>query len=402
MRSPTATLTKCKQVGKSIRRTATVAVLVAGCALATACDRGSDQAASPVPPRTTDGKVFLHNLNGQIARWQATGLDGLRDVQRTAWIDALLLRFRLRLNPSDLRAAEQVSADWLAKDPGAVPAMLARVRTLQVQHRTRDAAELLDALDQAATDPAHRRELARLRCAQSLARGEYAWAVRCAAAAVRTSPGFDSWAVVAIVYGNLERPDDAAHALVCARPLLRGPSPVPLVWWHAQMAGVHHDRGQEAAARAAFERALDRMPQHLGVAREHALLLHAAGEQAAAVQAMRTVAQASGDPDALAWLALWTGQDADRRVATATYDTLMQDFPEAFRFHAAEFALESGDIGTALDLAQAAVADAPTISNLRFLQSTAHLAGRAEQAARARARIDATLDAVADQHPPRC
>ena len=398
MGSSRMTLTKCKAGGKSGRRAACWGVLL----LLAACS-GSPGDPVPAPDfRTTSGAVVLHNLNGQIERWQAAGWKALRTEPRTALSEALLLRFRLRLDVADLQMAETLSGQWVQSDRDTPAAMLSRIRVLQLQHRNRDSQAVFQQLAGLALTPEEADTLDRLRCADALGRGDYPAAWACAESAARAQPDFQTLSAVALVFSALDRPALAAQTLDCAWAHLTGPSPLPLAWWYAQQAGHWDALGRGAAARAAFDRAFVLLPEHLGVVRERALLLHAQGDTADAVATMRAVARASSDSDAWAWLAQWTGRAADHDMAEARFADDLDALPEAFRLHAAEFALGTGQLDQAQALAAAAVADAPTISHLQLRLEVARRRGDAEAAKQAEARIEAAQRAVGPLASPDC
>lgn len=391
-------LTKCEAGGKSGRRAAGWCLVL----LLAACSRSPVDELPAPDHRTTSGAVVLHNLNGQIERWQAAGWEALREEQRTGLIDALLLRFRLRLMVADLQAAETLSGQWVQAHGDTPAAAISRIRVLQLQHRSRDVQPLLQGLAGLPLTPEDANTLDRLRCADALARGDYAMAWACAESAARETPDFRTLSALALVLSALDRPALAAQTLDCAWSHLSGPSPLPLAWWYAQQAGHWDAQARGDAARAAFDRAASLLPEHLGVSRERALLLHAQGDVADAVASMRAVARASGDSDAWAWLAQWTGRAADRAAAETRFAADLAAFPAAFRVHAAEFALGIGQLDQAQALAAAAVADAATISHLQLLLDVVRQRGDAAAAQQLAAQIEATQRAVGPLAAPDC
>lgn len=219
--------------------------------------------------------------------------------------------------------------------------------------------------------------------------GQYAKAIHAIGQATARRRNSPTVAREARLYSDLGEQDQADRAFAEAEELIRDTSPLPVAWLNVQR-GMHMFRtGRITEAEVFFRAAVDRLPSYV-MAKEHlAEALHFLGKDLEAIAIYEEIIARSSDPEFKGALAaLYAAHDRTKEAdalrfqATADYDRLLERYPEAMYWHAAEFFLAEGhDPKKAMSLLQRNVSIRPN-SDSYIALARAELANGIVDAAR--------------------
>ncbi|MET0553938.1 MAG: hypothetical protein ABW221_12920 [Vicinamibacteria bacterium] len=319
---------------------------------------------------TTSGAIAVANLDGRIAR------DG--DVE------LLLERARL-LGDHDALARAAAAAE---EGPVTAESLLRRAHARAAVHRFADALGDAEAAERAG---ARADRTGAVRTSVLVATGradEVVPELECLAA---LRPGFATASGLAGAYAAAGRFAEADALYDGALAHLDTTSPFPYAWTEFARGVMWAEHaGDTARGEAAYRRALGYLPALAGANVHLAEIEAARGDLAPAMARLARVADATGEPEALALLGrlhVQTG-DGDRgraeiERARRRFESLLVRHPLAFADHAAEFYLGPG--------ADPARADALARMNAAN-RGTARAQALARRAARALAGARASED----------
>lgn len=335
----------------------------------------------------------MANLAAQIAHWQDRDPPGTaaaacrreRSEQRAfdpdrrqGLIDALATRARVRLSAADRRCAVALADDWVRRAPDDPRAWLSQAANALDGHRIVLAATALARARALGAEPEPS-----LACQLAHARGDYTEALACARTLAKAHDDAAAWGRLATVLGEVGEYREARAAFARARAGYRDPSPLIPAWLAQAEARMWARAGNRQLAEVVLRAGRERLPQHLGLALEHAVALEQLGEHEEAIRLASPLLERTRDPDVPAQLAAWH-QAAGRsekaaalaRQARAGFAAHLDAEPAAYVAHAAEFWLSAGDRPReALALAQRNARHAPTLAALALLAEAAAAAG---------------------------
>ncbi len=296
---------------------------------------------------TTSARIYFGNLDGQItlAQERVERAPHVALAQRSLG-GLLYIRAKHRGDLTEHAQALAHVSEAVRLDPSDPANYLARAEQLQTVHRF--AAARSD-LASARAHGALASDVDALERELDYVDGNYEKAIpaiRRAAAERRTMGSIARLALLEHDLGNIEAAELAFRE---AMSLVRDPNPIPVAWLEVQM-GIHYrDVGQAERAVECFRKALLRIPGYVAAEDHLAETLHELGRDDEAMSIYEGIVSHSADPEfkgALAGIYRARGRvaEADRLVAeaTTTYDRLLEQFPEAMYWHAAEFFLEEG------------------------------------------------------------
>jgi len=330
--------------------------------------------------RTTDGEVYVGNLEALVATLETRLVERPSDSLRRLLAEQLLHRYQIRSLPDDLDAAERLTRAIIRHhdDPGAA-LLMARIEA--ARHHFDAALARLDRLEPVpdALAPAVRD----LRLDIELALG--------GVPAPATPPTLASLAREASVALDRGRLDQAMGRYHLALASLNTTNPYRVAWLETRIGIAYLRFGHLAGARQFLEAALQRLPAYV-VARDHlAETLVEAGETAAAVPIYQALVEDTGDPEFCGVLAeLHPQADQRRRYEDCARDGFADRIarhPEAYWHHAAEWAMDQGNRGVALAWARANARLRPDASARALLVRMLMLAGETDAACAALDRL---------------
>jgi tetratricopeptide (TPR) repeat protein len=275
---------------------------------------------------TSDGKIALGNLDSQIAGFENAG-------HFEEEIPLLLLRGQILGHPADYGRALMVANELVKKKSPRGFLLRAQART--TLHQFKGALADLSQAEKLKFDVSE----ARAAIWEAIGDEERALPIR--EAAVRARPDISALGALAALKGRLGLVDEAHALFAAARESYRDVSPFPVAWTEFQEGLIDERQGHAAAARDRFQSAHDRLPEYAPAIGHLAGALAATGEKPKALQLLRPLAEAMDDPEyATQYLSLSPDEKLKSR-ATARYQELLAQFPEAYADHAARFFLGS-------------------------------------------------------------
>lgn len=330
---------------------------------------------------TTDGRIYMGNLNARIDSLQAAVQKRAPDQLKLKLSQSLYHRFRINGRMSDLEQArilaDQVtvampeSGDaWLlaAKLQAAFHEFDTALRSLEFARNKGASAEKIDIvsyeIEQGLQGGLTLKDLTALPQPQELA--EYV-----------------QHANEAINRGDLKLADEL---LTQAQYRYHDSNPFPIAWLHVQQGIAFLRFGDAVRANKFFVAARERLPSYY-LATEHLAeteMLLGNPEQAAKLY--ESVYKQTGNPEFLGGLALAQLQlknaDADDNLQRAKrdYQALVVKHPAMYSQHAAKFFLKQGDANAALTLAKENLEVRQDIQSLILYASAAAEAGNNESA----------------------
>lgn len=330
--------------------------------------------------RTTTCSLFIDNLEKKLASLQARG-------PSPALADILYGLGQLRGDLELMHQASEILDTLLDATPNA-PALLSRRAAVHFSlHRFDKARADLETIKRLKPDfPDLDARFADL----ALNTGDYDTArPMLEAAAKDPDPSYADLARLAQIHDLLGQLDDARQHFARAELTRIGKtSPIPIAWLSVQrgLMAMHH--GDFEQAHRFFSEAYTRCPEYPMAAEHLAEIEGRLGRTERAVELYTAVVEQTQNPEfqgALAEILLEQGQDDKAKAlieqARARNLELMERFPEAMYFHAADFFLGLGeDPKRALELLQKNIALRPNAEGHIMLASAYLDNGNTEKA----------------------
>lgn len=315
---------------------------------------GADWPVSTERRATTDGGIYLANLNGQIAALEQR-LDARPDPRLSAQQARLLYhRFQVLGRLEDAEAARDMLS-LAARNAGA-QASLDYAHVLIGFHEFDKASEALDA---AARHEALAPEVAAVRQAIAQARGQVKPMLEPRDVSPRT-PSPVSLVSQAAAWLDHDRPELASKLLRLAQDRYTDSSPYTLAWIQVHQGIVFLEYEDYESARLFFAAAHERFPQYTLAAEHLAETELALGNPETAARIYREVAERTGHPEfhfqlSQAESQLGNDEKAAQSVQLARqgYERLVERYPLMYADHAVDFYVGMGDREQAVELAQA-------------------------------------------------
>jgi TolA-binding protein len=301
---------------------------------------------------STDGGIYLGNLNGQIQALQARVTQRPDDASVARLALLLYHRFQIEGRLSDAEESRELIGE-AAAGQHAAGIDLAQARILLAFH---DFEETADAIDAAEQNGASAAEVLDLRRTLARARGLSVPETSEAQTMTVTSPS--ELVMLASEMRNQERPDQASRLLKAAQDIYADSAPYVLAWIHVQQGIVFLDQEDYRSANLFFKAAYRRFPQYTLAAEHLAETELALGNAARAAELYRLVIERSGHPEFMHQLAA-----AERGLgnvetalalaeqAEAAYRELVERYPLMYADHATLYYIDIGARDKAVELA---------------------------------------------------
>ena len=316
---------------------------------------GPDWPANTQTRQTTDSKIYLANLDGQIEVLDRLVQSRPDDVSLARLALAYYHRFQILGRIEDAEAARQMLESAQDRphqkviDLNYAQIMLgfhefSRVRqSIETARQNGATAEDIEPLERALERSTRALPVSQLEMAQGYGQPEDVMNLVLDAARLT----------------ELGQPDIASIRLMRAQELYQDSSPFTLAWIHVQQGIVFLRNGDYGSALAFFAAAHDRLPEYY-LATEHlAEVQLALGNTVEAAELYQWVAAQTGYPEfyyqlSRAQLNLGDEQAAGEsaRLAALGYADLLKRYPAMFADHATRYYMNSGRAETALELAQ--------------------------------------------------
>jgi tetratricopeptide (TPR) repeat protein len=304
---------------------------------------------------TTSAEIYLQNLDAQISeltRISKEKPDLVANVQRLS--AAHHVRGRYRGDLDEIQLGIDGASECLRLEPGSAICFLMRAEQEQSLHRF---AQARTDLERAKKLGADRARTVDLEADLDWNDGLYDRAIPAIRKARRDRPSTATWLREAQLDHDLGLEDQADAAFEAAEDLIADVAPLPLAHLDLQRGIRDTQRGHDEEACVFFREATARMPTYIAANEHLAETLHRLGKDDEAITLYEKVVAMSDDPEffhALAVLYATHGKtDKARELeakARASYETLLQKYPEAMYWHASEYFLEIGEKERALDL----------------------------------------------------
>jgi lipopolysaccharide biosynthesis regulator YciM len=294
--------------------------------------------------KTTDGKIAVGNLEGQIAGFQHL-LDKKMNVGMAyANLPSLLLQRGQYLGTlRDYDRAEELAAKHFAETQDGA-AYLERAGVRQTFHQFDEA---LADLDQAEKLHAKASAILQMRASIWHAQGRTQEALKLRAAIAARDPDIMTLGTLAVLKADLDQIDEADALFAQALPLYRDVSPFPVAWIDFQRGLVWEKAGQIGKAKTYYQYAVARLPQYAPAQGHLAGVEALTGDRQGALERLRKLTQVSDDPEYVGQLSnvlAQTGHADEAKSllakAAAGFDDLVKRHPAAFADHAARFWLD--------------------------------------------------------------
>jgi len=307
-----------------------------------ACQRTGHEVTPAQSVPTTDGKIALDNLNGQIEAVEKALLRNPGHAQLLGTLVTLLQtrgQFLGRL--ADYERAEQLASQLPNLAPADAQSYLARAATRSTFHQFDDAlADLAEAEQLGAPAEAITRGRASIFQAQGrISEAEPLWKKI-------SDRGPDIIALGSIAMAASEKGDPSGGEKLLNRALreYRDVSPFPVAWIEFQRGVMWERAGNLSRAEDEYRRAHLRLPQYAAAAGHLAEALIAEGRRSEANALLEPLIKASDDPEYLALLAEIRKAEGNlpeatrlRALARERYEQLLSRHRAAFADHAAQF-----------------------------------------------------------------
>ena len=306
---------------------------------------------------TTDGQIYLENLDGQIATLQKR----LRISREAKFVSQLALlryhRFQVTGEIAEAEAALGLAGEGAASAQSA-DAHLAYAAILLGFHEFDAANAALDAaaLHAAAFNGGNDREIARLRKAVAKAQGKSVPAEQAPVRELALTPA----ELVVVANDRLQsgRLAEASRLLRQAQDRYQDSGPYVLAWIHVQQGIVFLQHEDYASARLFFAAAHQRFPQFTLAAEHLAETELALGNFEVAAALYREVAERSGHPEFFHQLSVAQRALGDIELAEASakraqegYRQLIERHPLMYADHAVHYYMDIGERDEAVRLA---------------------------------------------------
>ncbi len=322
-------------------------------------------AAAAIEKRTTDGRIALANLEGQIGGAERL-LDGpQRHLGLSSLISLMETRAQFTSHLEDYDRAVLYADELVRAAPQDGNAYLARAGVRSSMHLFQLALADLDEAQKLKV-PAAKVDPARASILHASGRTKEAIVIQHRLA--NDDPSISTLGSLGMMLGDIGQREQADALFERAPQEYRDVSPFPVAWVEFQQGQMWERAGQVTKASAAYESAVARLPAY-GTAQAHLAGLQAAkGDREGAITRLRQVTSTTTDPEFVGQLAALldeVGRPAEaaplKAQASKRFEALLAAHPEAFADHAARFYLGAGaDPARALQLAQLNLKNRPT------------------------------------------
>lgn len=293
---------------------------------------------------STDGKIAVGNLDGQIAGYQHL-IDKNTNLPLAygALVPLYLQRGQYLGQLRDYDRAEELATKRFALNQDGL-AFLNRASVRQTFHQFNEALADLDAAEKRG---AKKSALLHLRASiwQAMGRTQDALGLREAMAA--RDPDIMTLATLATLKADLGETDPADALYAKALAGYADVSPFPIAWVDFQRGLMWEKAGQTSKAKTYYQYAVARLPQYAPAEGHLAGVEAATGDRPGAIARLRKLVLVTDDPEyvgQLASLLAQTGQAAEAKTqlakAAAGFDELLERHPAGFADHAARFWLD--------------------------------------------------------------
>lgn len=299
-------------------------------------------------PRTTEPELALRNLDQRIDNLRRVLREHPSRIAMTGNLVPLLaVRASVLGDVEDYQRALDLSEAYVTARPADARAYLVRAQAAALVHRFQAALRDIDKAGQlgASADQSH--ELV-MSIAEATGDLERALALRKALADKR--PTLQNLGALAAVRAQLGQRKRAEAGFRRALEANRDADPFALAWLCFQWGRLYEEAGEPSSARALYEIAYARLPQHHQVVGHLAGVLASTGETDRAVALLERAIERSPHAEHLGQLAELEAargrvpEAASLRArASAEFDRLLERFPEAFADHAARYFLGAGN-----------------------------------------------------------
>lgn len=296
---------------------------------------------------TTDGDIFLGNLEGQtreLARLVAEHPEIPQNRQRLSSSRNLL--GRIRGDVDELQRGIDDASTCIRLAPDAAECRLLRAEQEQSLHRFAAAADDVAEAKKLGAPPARVADV-ETELAWNAAR--YDEAIAAIRRAARERPGPATLLRLAQLEHDLGKDEASDAAFVAAEDRVTDTGPMPVSHLYLQRGIALTDRGRLEDAVVFFREAVRRMPAYVAASEHLAETLHLLGKDDEATAIYTRVVASSDDPEfahALARLHAAHGRAAEAKALEDKAETrtreLLATYPEAMYWHAAERYLELG------------------------------------------------------------
>jgi len=309
--------------------------------------------------RTTNGDIFLGNLNSRIQ--SLTQLVKNTTTHRLLLASSLYHRYQIIGKFDDLTEAQEHLSTYLQQiDHNSQQSDTGFILQASIYSATHQFDQALATLKKLTNQTSQSAQI--LKAEIQLAQGSYNKALTTInSLAASSKPAIDSQVLslqanLAIEQGNL---DQGLQLFNQAQQQYTNTNPVTLAWLQTQMGIALLRNDQIAEARTFFQSAQQRLPAYY-LATEHLaeseLIL---GNLPAAEKLYASVSQQTANPEFYSMLAkaqkqLGKNNASAQNLQTAEqgYKELLQNQPQAFAQHAAQFFYDTGKFSKALELAE--------------------------------------------------
>jgi tetratricopeptide (TPR) repeat protein len=310
-------------------------------------------------PRTTEPELAVRNLEQRIANLERVVREHPSRIAVTGNLVPLLaVRASVLGDIEDYQRALDLAEAYVVARPADARAYLVRAQAAALVHRFSVALSDIEQAGRLGADAAQSQELV-ASIAEATGDLERALALRQASADKR--PTLQSLGALAAVHAQLGRREQAEAGFRQALDANRDADPFALAWLCFQWGRLYEEAGEPSSARALYEIAYARLPQHQQVVGHLAGALAGTGDTERAIAVLQRAIERSPHPEHLGQLAEF--ESARGRLseaaslherAKAGFDRLLERFPEAYADHAARYFLGAGsDPARAYALARA-------------------------------------------------
>ncbi len=303
---------------------------------------------------TTNAEIFLGNLDARVSAgskvWKRNPGSGAAAL---LYAGPRVARGKLRGDLAEIDAGLEDILAALSKAPKDPSLLSLASSTLSTMHRFDEALALAEKAHELRPSNATRATLADLR--YNL--GQYDESIPEIRALAARHPSLGSLVKLAHLEQDLGNVSAAEQAFARAETLFRDVSPLPVAWLNVQRGLFYLHTGRFDDAERFYRAAIERLPRY-PMALEHLAELESIlGKTEAAEKHYRSVIAISDDPEFLGALARVRDKQGDHQEARALlsrakarYAKLIDKYPQAMAWHAAELLLAAGEAKRAVKL----------------------------------------------------
>lgn len=348
--------------------------------------RGKPRSAASLP--STDADVYLTNLDGEISELtRLMGVNGKTSATLLMASGAVHTRGRYRGDLDEIQRGIALTTECVELAPAEPNCLLARAEQEQSLHRFPAARADAERARGLGGDPTR---IADLVAELDWNEGRYDGPMAHFREARQQRPSTGTWLREAQLEHDLGGDEAAERAFERAEDRVADTAPFPIAHLNLQRGMHEADRGRLEEACVFFREAIARMPTYVAALEHLAETLRALGRDAEAMTLYEQVTRLSTDPEfAFALATLYDAHDRKAEAAAlhekarAGYEALLQKYPEAMYWHAAEYFAAKGDAKRAHELLQKNLVLRPNSGSYVALAKVLLTLGRIPEAAEA-------------------